>query len=720
MELLSTSPDLAGGGMWIMDRACPTCRRCGRPFTPLFRRHHCRICGFVFCHACADHFIDPDLIPDVLKTDHVRDDGTTTNVSFHDAPSDAGDLIMCDRAEGDGDDLFQLDLADTCPVAQPHAQPQAHARTPSPPTATMMTIPEEASDGSIAAFMGMRVSQAWRHVVQTVSRTVRNGNVRVCDACMHAVVRANHSRRLVDVFSVNPFLSSEDYCAIARVCRAWSGAARVLRRVWKDTIIPFAPQTRDVQLQRRLILQHRDVRTSRVAVVCAKHGVAQSRARAWVPQLSIAECMQVIVEVPATHPLQKVARRGLVAVDSERLLPFVNVLVVLAGDLDPRLWRDVLAHHARACREFAFRVYWYARARTAPSQRALARRVAGAASAADQAAFRLTGTWATALRLLCSDGEDAAAGEGVGGGVPEVLGRPVLFPGTCRTRVLRVHAGTMRKIPSSSCPVVFQMDLEDVATRAVRRRTVMVKRDRDFWNEVCVLNVHEHVANTHPDVRRLIHLYAVCPLAADVGLVVFVDGAASLYDLRQNGRSVLQHVVRTAPRDATVPEMEATFRQSVAFACVMALMLGYGDRHLGNLIIADGRLMHIDYGFILSREPDSKRFLPTPHSVRLTPELLDTIGPEFHAVFLDECTRTNVQLRSCAHAVYYLLYPLVQSYASHDDIVMHLRTFVRPGCRIEHVDTVLKTVIGSTTMTSSTALTWLLDTVHWMGQYVGS
>jgi hypothetical protein len=199
-----------------------------------------------------------------------------------------------------------------------------------------------------------------------------------------------------------------------------------------------------------------------------------------------------------------------------------------------------------------------------------------------------------------------------------------------------------------------------------------------------------------------------------------VEGAASLYDLQQHGRSVLQHVVRTSSRTCTVADMETTFRRSVAFACVMALMLGYGDRHLGNLIVAGGRLTHIDYGFILSREPDSKRFLPTPHRVRLTPELLDTIGPEFNAQFLQECTQINIQLRSCAHAVYHLVYPLVQTYSSHDDIVMHLRTFVLPGCQIGHVDMVLKTVISSSTQTRSAVLSWVFDKIHWMGQYVGS
>lgn len=40
-------------GNWVDDATCRTCNKCERAFTIVNRRHHCRICGNIFCHACS-------------------------------------------------------------------------------------------------------------------------------------------------------------------------------------------------------------------------------------------------------------------------------------------------------------------------------------------------------------------------------------------------------------------------------------------------------------------------------------------------------------------------------------------------------------------------------------------------------------------------------------------------------------------------------------------
>lgn len=42
---------------WMPDQLCKQCYACEIPFTVFRRRHHCRLCGQVFCNACSAHFV---------------------------------------------------------------------------------------------------------------------------------------------------------------------------------------------------------------------------------------------------------------------------------------------------------------------------------------------------------------------------------------------------------------------------------------------------------------------------------------------------------------------------------------------------------------------------------------------------------------------------------------------------------------------------------------
>ena len=43
---------------WMPDRLCKVCHECELPFTMFRRRHHCRVCGQVFCQPCSNNHID--------------------------------------------------------------------------------------------------------------------------------------------------------------------------------------------------------------------------------------------------------------------------------------------------------------------------------------------------------------------------------------------------------------------------------------------------------------------------------------------------------------------------------------------------------------------------------------------------------------------------------------------------------------------------------------
>ncbi|KAJ0404970.1 hypothetical protein P43SY_004887 [Pythium insidiosum] len=53
-----SNPPLSASQYWMPDHLCKVCYDCGASFSLFRRRHHCRLCGQIFCYECSGHFID--------------------------------------------------------------------------------------------------------------------------------------------------------------------------------------------------------------------------------------------------------------------------------------------------------------------------------------------------------------------------------------------------------------------------------------------------------------------------------------------------------------------------------------------------------------------------------------------------------------------------------------------------------------------------------------
>ncbi|GAV61020.1 LOW QUALITY PROTEIN: Arf domain-containing protein/PI3_PI4_kinase domain-containing protein/PI3Ka domain-containing protein/PI3K_C2 domain-containing protein [Cephalotus follicularis] len=103
-----------------------------------------------------------------------------------------------------------------------------------------------------------------------------------------------------------------------------------------------------------------------------------------------------------------------------------------------------------------------------------------------------------------------------------------------------------------------------------------------------------------------------------------------------------------------------TFIKSCAGYSVITYILGIGDRHLDNLLLRDdGRLFHVDFGFILGRDPK-----PFPPPMKLCKEMVEAMGgaeSQYYTRFKSYCCEAYNILRKSSNLILNLFYLMAGS-----------------------------------------------------------
>lgn len=120
--------------------------------------------------------------------------------------------------------------------------------------------------------------------------------------------------------------------------------------------------------------------------------------------------------------------------------------------------------------------------------------------------------------------------------------------------------------------------------------------------------------------------YRVLATSTRHGFVQYID-SISLAEVRATEGSIQNFFRRHAPAPDSpygiAPDVMDTYVRSCAGYCVITYLLGVGDRHLDNLLLTrTGKLFHIDFGYILGRDP--KPMPPPP--MKLTREMVEAMG----------------------------------------------------------------------------------------------
>jgi phosphatidylinositol 3-kinase len=113
--------------------------------------------------------------------------------------------------------------------------------------------------------------------------------------------------------------------------------------------------------------------------------------------------------------------------------------------------------------------------------------------------------------------------------------------------------------------------------------------------------------------------YRVIATGPNEGLVEVVPQVTTFLSVQ---REVLKYLRVYNPTAELLRQAMDRYTRSFAGYCVITFVLGIGDRHLENILLTqDGRLLHIDFGYVLGNDPK-----PFPPPMKINREMVEVLG----------------------------------------------------------------------------------------------
>lgn len=113
--------------------------------------------------------------------------------------------------------------------------------------------------------------------------------------------------------------------------------------------------------------------------------------------------------------------------------------------------------------------------------------------------------------------------------------------------------------------------------------------------------------------------YKVIATGIDHGMIQYIHSQPIANIIAEHG-SLVPYLKQSNPE--ILPSVMDAYIRSVSGYCVLTYLLGIGDRHLDNILMTqNGQLFHIDFGYILGRDPK-----PFPPPMKLCKEMVDLLG----------------------------------------------------------------------------------------------
>lgn len=197
-------------------------------------------------------------------------------------------------------------------------------------------------------------------------------------------------------------------------------------------------------------------------------------------------------------------------------------------------------------------------------------------------------------------------------------------------------------LDSASKPVILPFKKQDGSTKRILYKSEDIRKDHVVSNLINLACLKLKKANI---IDTDIITYKVSPLTKNSGFIEIVEDANTIFNITEDLGFTVQNYINEHNPNVKTNDLIDRFMKSTSIYCIISYLLGFGDRHLDNIMISkSGLLFHIDFSFILGKDP---KYSNSKH-IKLTPEIINVMGgynSKNYSIFKQYCVDIYNQLR---------------------------------------------------------------------------